>query len=137
MGISYSHRIKAKQENAQVLNTDDFDVHWWLVQPEDMPPTQPLETPNFVDILGQLQQINDSYLLHQQLIFINSIKELLDKNIRVLNPVIVQTRGRPTTSTRRNPSSFELVEQKTYNKRVAAVYAILAATIPGHALKEI
>ncbi|RKF83724.1 hypothetical protein GcM1_155009 [Golovinomyces cichoracearum] len=99
-----------------------------------MPPTQPLETPNFADILGQLQQVHDSYLPHQRLIFINSIKELLDKNIRVLNPVIVQTRGRPTTSTRRNPSSFELVEQKNLQQKI---YAILAATIPGHALKEI
>ncbi|RKF83187.1 hypothetical protein GcC1_005037 [Golovinomyces cichoracearum] len=82
MGIPCSHRIKAKQENAQVLNTDDFDVHWWLFQSDDMPPTPPLETPNFEDILGQLQ-----------------------------HAVI------PHHST--------------------AVYAILAATIPGHALKEI
>ena len=52
MGIPCSHKIKAKLENAQVLNTNDFDVHWWLVQPEDMPPTQSLDTPNFCKYIG-------------------------------------------------------------------------------------
>lgn len=121
MGIPCSHRIKAKLENALVLNIDDFDVHWWLVQPGDMSPIPPLESPNFADMLSQLQKVHDSYLPHQQQILVNSIKELLNQNVRVQNPVVAPTRGRPTVTTRRNLSSFELVEQSNLQQSSCSI----------------
>ncbi|KAI0996924.1 hypothetical protein K3495_g11258 [Podosphaera aphanis] len=48
---------------------------------------------------------------HQRQMFLSRLNEIIDGDFEVRYPVTAPTRGRPTKSTRRDPSGFEYVEQ--------------------------
>lgn len=113
MGKPCSYRIKVIQENVRTLNIDDFNQHWWLVQPDGMAPISPPMTLDLADLVSRMQQEHSTLLPHQQQLYINSVKEFLDQGSQLKNPEKARSRGRSTISTTRNPSSVKLVEQKT------------------------
>ena len=88
------------------LTFHDFDQHWWLVQP---PP------PNVSDVVlpsreTALKIITDDYDNSEDYRKRMLLKRVLavSNGVVVSDPVRAETRGRPSGSTRRLPSAFEL-----------------------------
>ena len=100
------------------LSAEDFDVHWWLMQPCRAAPAIAAEL-EIEDALGRVhEEYNNASIYHQRMI-LDHVATLPTSN--VLNPAVRRGRGRPagslrrpqrdtSTSTQRDPSQFEVFE---------------------------
>ena len=89
------------------LSVNDFDKHWWLVQPTPTPIEVAVVA---VGIEAALKRIADDYndaANHRKRVLLDYVLAVPETNMR--DPVQVRTRGRPTRSTQRVPSQFEYV----------------------------
>lgn len=112
MGIPCSHRLRRMlADPISILSIHDFDQHWWLIRQESLPLIQPDEVLDTRNVLLEIEQRLGNVLPHQQQLLLRSLVNVARQDLEVRNPLIVQTRGRPTGSTRRNPSAFEYAEQ--------------------------
>ncbi|KAI0994819.1 hypothetical protein K3495_g13364 [Podosphaera aphanis] len=115
MGIPYRHRIKSMlaANTSATLPVHDFDHFWWLEQLNFNAPTPATENLDWDSLINEIHQQREILMPHQQRLFFQTIQDAVRQkhNFSVQNPVSVQTRDRPTGSTRRDPSAFEYVEQ--------------------------
>ncbi|CAJ2651961.1 unnamed protein product [Trifolium pratense] len=89
------------------LAVDDFDQHWYLVQPDLLVEAANI-LPNIEDALNRLRNQYAIADNHNKRVLLHHILDV--PTVTVQEPESVQARGRPSGSTRRNPSHFEHVE---------------------------
>ena len=111
MGIPFSHQIRQMPLNNTIFTINDFSQHWWLNQSEILAPAPRPEFLSTSDTLLPIQRRSDLLVPHQRQMFLSRLNEIIDGDFEVHNPVTAPTHGRPTNSTRRDPSGFEYVEQ--------------------------
>ena len=111
MGIPCSHQIRQMRLNNTIFTINDFNKHWWLNQPEILAPAPRPEILSTSDTLLRIQRRSDLLMPHHRQMFLSRLNEIIDGDFEVHDPVTAPTRGRPTKSTRRDPSGFEYVEQ--------------------------
>ncbi|CAB4388322.1 unnamed protein product [Rhizophagus irregularis] len=125
MGLPCAHYIQHLVNTSQGLTLDNIDnihKHWWiqeysLMQDENVFHREVTLQP----ILQNLQEKYQEWPEFQQKAAQETLNNMFNAPIMVLqNPKVVSTKGRPSgatnkrsnTSTRRDPSGFELVEQR-------------------------
>ncbi|CAJ2651610.1 unnamed protein product [Trifolium pratense] len=112
MGIPCSHRLRRMlADPTYILSIHDFDQHWWLNRRESSPLIQPDEVLDARSVLLRIEERLGNILPHQQQLLLRSLVNFARQDLEVRNPLTAQTRGRPTGSTRRNPSAFEYAQQ--------------------------
>lgn len=102
MGHPCQHAMRRRQEP---LTINDFDQHWWLIQPP-----RTIAAPNLPRFDEALAGITHQYAIannHRKRVLLDHVLQVPDGTMH--DPVMIQTRGRPTGSTRRDPSQFERV----------------------------
>ena len=96
----------------------DFDQHWWFVQPSTRRADTETVIYDVFDCDTVLKELLEGYVnddRHQQRMLYDHAIAAPDFEIR--DPVLVRTRGRPTGSTCRSLSHFEHVENALNPKR--------------------
>ena len=90
------------------LSTDSFDQHWWLVQPP--PPSDAIVVPPLMETtLKRIAEDFDDYEGYRKRIFLERALAVSNDGA-IKDPVQAVTRGRPTGSTSRLPSAFEIAQ---------------------------
>ena len=120
MGLPCKHIIEDYLNNSQSLKLDDFNQHWWIYDQQTI--SEDIQNPlkqKWQDLTEQFQ----SWPAHQQATVLSQLTNIMNEPIQLQNPQISRTRGYPIgalnnqqSSTKRNPSTFELVDNSN-NRR--------------------
>ncbi|CAG8808909.1 23331_t:CDS:2, partial [Cetraspora pellucida] len=122
LGLPCAHFIQHLGDQSLILN--EIHKHWWI--PGSLLAPQINENSSYQEdplqlLLQDLQQKYQEWPEFQQLTTRDALKNIIDKPVMTLqNPKIVRTKGHPSgalnkrqaNSTRRDPFSFELVDNK-------------------------
>lgn len=110
MGYPCQHEMirHSRRKPLVPLSIDSFDQHWWLVQ--SPPPNDDIVVPQSMETtLKRIAEVFDaSEGYRKRLLLERALAVSIDGAIK--DPVQAVTRGRPTGSTRRLPSAFEIAE---------------------------
>lgn len=128
LGLPCGHVVKDRMiQNGHLVMTD-FDSHWWLEKPTNLPVVPSLGA-RITDLDELFVQIRSAFVAgptHRQLEMMEQLRALAKHgpSFRFGDPSTAVTRGRPTGAlnkrkhdTRRDPSGFELVEGSVTIKR--------------------
>lgn len=116
MGLPCAHVIRQVRNANGSLQLDHFHHSWWLHRPSTLASNGPQDT--FGDIMARLQEHHNTLPCNQQRLLEQSLSGLAaDPETSTRDPRILRGRGRPqgSTSTRRDPSAFEYVEQTDFH----------------------
>ncbi|CAG8499166.1 3988_t:CDS:2, partial [Cetraspora pellucida] len=118
MGLPCAHRIQ-HLESSQGLTLEDIHIHWWIQGRLPIPQFEE-HVNTLQSLLQNLEQRYNEWLEHQQAATRKMLNDMINSSSIVLqNPNIICTKecplgatnNQPSTSTRRDPSGFESVEQ--------------------------
>ncbi|KAI9917400.1 hypothetical protein PsorP6_013036 [Peronosclerospora sorghi] len=117
-GMPFQHRLRELISEDKRLSLNDFHPHWHIVE---RPRPEAIERPedHLPVVLEQVAKNVAKFPDHQQRATIQHLHDLSQQlPCLIKEPEVVRTKGRPRTSTKRNPSGFEYVEQ-TQKRRKA------------------
>ncbi|KAI9918434.1 hypothetical protein PsorP6_011327 [Peronosclerospora sorghi] len=113
------HRLRELISEDNRLSLSDFHPHWHIVERIPLSP-EAIERPedNLPVVLEQVANNVATLPDHQHRETIQHLHDLSQQlPCPIKEPEVVRTKGRPSTSTKRNPSGFEYVEQKQKRRK--------------------
>ncbi|CAG8502740.1 2637_t:CDS:2, partial [Scutellospora calospora] len=125
MGLPCSHVIQEFLDNNKCLQLDDFHQHWWIQQ-RQLSQQESSETE--VSLRYKWEEYSqkfDSLPLYQKSTILGIMSSIFQEStVIVQDPQVQPTRerpvgakNRPQPSTKRDPSTFELIISKNYNRK--------------------
>ncbi|KAI9921315.1 hypothetical protein PsorP6_000812 [Peronosclerospora sorghi] len=114
------HRLRDLISEDKRLSLNDFHPHWHIVERIPLLP-EAIERPedHLPVVLEQVANNVATLPDHQQRATIQHLHDLSQRfPCPIKEPEVVRTKARPSTSTKRNPSRFEYVEQTQKRRKV-------------------
>ena len=120
MGLPCAHYIKYLTDSSQGLILDDIHKHWWIQSVSHIYENTFPNEDSLQPLLQNLQERYQEWPKHQQIAAQATLDNMINAPLMTpQDPKIVPTKGRPfgatnkrpTNTTRRDPSGFELVER--------------------------
>lgn len=114
MGLPCAHTLRTLLDSNRPLLKENFHQHWWVVKEPVRLPSLDQTPASFSDVLRRIETRLHEAPPHQRPSMLQRLETALETEV-VRDPEVVRTRGRPgrvsgqaTSSTRREPSSFEI-----------------------------
>ena len=119
-GLPCQHRLRELISQDTRLNLNDFHLHWHVVERISLrPETIIIPEYHLPVVLKQVASNVAKLPDHQQRATNRHLHDLSQwLPFPIKEPRVVRTKGRPSTSTKRNPSGFEYLKQQQKRKKV-------------------